>query len=289
MPEGDTILRTARTLHRALAGRVVVGFDTAYAHLSHVNDDHPIAGRTVVEVRAVGKHLLISFSGDLTLRTHMRMSGSWHIYRPGERWQRAPSSMRILIANEEFMAVAFNVHDARFYAARELDRSGVLTSLGPDLLSAGFDATEALARMRARPEAEVAEVVLDQRVVAGAGNVFKSEALFVARINPFLPVADLDDARLQGLIDAMRSLMAANVTPTSGDAVVTSFGFRRTTRRSSPDQRLWVYNRAGEPCRRCGTPIASRKQGPHARMTFWCPTCQPGAHDRGARDRRPTR
>ena len=276
MPEGDTILRTARTLHRALAGRVVVRFETAYAHLSRIDDDHPVAGRTVTEVRAVGKHLLVGFSGDLTLRTHMRMSGSWHIYRPDERWQRAPSAMRILIANQEFVAVAFNVHDARFYDARELERSGALTRLGPDLLSNEFDAAEVVARMRARPEAEVAEVMLDQRVVAGAGNVFKSEALFVARINPFLRIADLDDGPLQGLVDATRSLLAANVTPTSGDAVVTYFGFRRTTRRSNPDRRLWVYKRSGEPCRRCGTPIASRKQGPHARVTFWCPTCQPG-------------
>ena len=122
MPEGDTIFRAARTLHRALAGKPVVRFETVLAQLSRVDDDSPIAGRTVERVRSVGKHLLVEFSGDLVLRTHMRMNGSWHIYRPGERWQRPRSAMRVVVETADFQAVAFDVPVAEFRTARALAR-----------------------------------------------------------------------------------------------------------------------------------------------------------------------
>lgn len=232
---------------------------------------------------SVGKHLLMHFSGDVILRTHMRMNGSWHIYRPGERWQRPFHDMRIIVGTAAFDAIAFNVPVAAFTTAAALATRDPVAELGPDLLSPAFDAAAALARLRARGAEPVAEALLNQRVMAGIGNVFKSEVLFVRRVHPFTPVEALDDAALGGLIDAARMLLRANVVESAGGggSIVTYRGFRTTTRRADPSARLWVYGRAGEPCRRCGTAIAITKEGPDARLTYWCPRCQPAP---GARD-----
>src|SRR4051794_20300099 len=167
MPEGDTLFRAARPLHRALAGKVVTRFDSAYAHVTAAAVDHPVVGRTVESVSAAGKHLLIRFSGDLVLRTHLRMSGSWHIYRPAERWQAPAREMRVLVATSDFVAVGFSVPVAELASASAVERE--LRRLGPDLLGETFDEDEALRRLRARPERELGEALLDQSVVAGAG------------------------------------------------------------------------------------------------------------------------
>src|SRR6187551_1171199 len=150
MPEGDTIYRAARTLHRALAGRTVTGFESVFPRLTRIDDDRPLRGRTIEQVDARGKHLLITFSGDLVLRTHMRMHGSWHIYRPGERWQRPRHEMRIVLRTEAFEAVAFNVPVAEFASAAELAQTPVIRQLGPDPLSPGFDAAAAIDRIASR-------------------------------------------------------------------------------------------------------------------------------------------
>ena len=221
----------------------------------------------------------MEFSGEkqgqgLVLRTHMRMNGSWHIYRPGEPWQRGRRDMRVLVATADFVAVAFNVPVAEWLTMRDLGRHDELTKLGPDLLTDDFDAADAVRRLRARGEMEVADVLLNQRVMAGVGNVYKSEVLFACRVNPFVPVASLTDGQIDRLVSTARKYLQANVT--EGLAAMTTYmGFRRTTRRDQPSERLWVYGRAGEPCRRCGTPIARAKQGRDARLTYWCPTCQP--------------
>ena len=272
MPEGDTIFRAARTLHAALAGRVVTAFETALATLDRVNQDRPLTGRTVESVRSAGKHLLMRFSGDLVLRTHMRMSGSWHIYRPGERWRRPRFAMRVVVATDEYVAVGFDVPVAEFLEGRDLARHRELSALGPDLLDDGFDAAAAAARVRAGRDRTVAEALLDQRAMAGIGNVFKSEALFAAGVHPLRPVSGLSDGELARVIEAARTLMRANIPgPRSQDP---SFQMRRTTRMLDPAARLWVYGRTGRPCRRCGTPIESCKQGEDARGTYWCPKCQ---------------
>jgi endonuclease-8 len=138
MPEGDTIYRAARTLHRALSGRVVERFESVLPALTRVHDDHPITGRTVERVTAAGKHLLMHFSGGHVLRTHMRMNGSWHIYRPGEEWQRSRRDMRVLVATKEFEAVGFNIPVAELVRTGDLDRHGDLRRLGPDLLGDTF-------------------------------------------------------------------------------------------------------------------------------------------------------
>lgn len=269
MPEGDTIFRAARTLHRALAGHVVTRFETAYAPVARIHDDTPVTGRTIEAVESHGKHLVMRFSGDLALRTHMRMHGSWHIYRPGERWQRPRDAMRVLVATEAFVAVGFDVPDAELTRASELD-AGALGKLGPDLLADDFDAAEALRRLRARGGATIADALLDQRALAGIGNEFKSEVLFEAGVDPLAPVASLADERLATLIAIARRQLTVNVR--QGSTPRTSG--RRTTGRMAPDEGVWVYGRGGRPCRRCGTPIASAKRGESARLTYWCPTCQ---------------
>lgn len=275
MPEGDTLFRTARTLHRALAGKRVARFDSVYPALTRVHEDRPVTGRTVEAVESAGKHLLVRFSGDLVLRTHLRMRGSWHLYRPGERWMRPRSDMRVVVATADFEAVAFAVPVAEFLEGRALARQHDLRALGPDLLAEDFDAAEAIARMRARGGETIEAVLLDQRALAGIGNVFKSEVLFACGIHPFVAVSSLTDEQIARLANRGRELLRANVRAASGAEVVTYTGYRRTTHRDDPAETLWVYGRAHRPCRRCGTPIAWRRSGPHARPTWWCPACQP--------------
>jgi endonuclease-8 len=273
VPEGDTVFRAARTLHRALAGKLVVGFTSVLPALTRVHEDAPITDRTIDAVRASGKHLLMELSGGLVLRTHMRMNGSWHIYRRGERWRRPRRDMRIVIATADFEAVAFNVPEAEFVGREALARHDDLRRLGPDLLSDSFDAGEALRRMRARAGSAVADVLLNQRVLAGIGNVYKSEVLFACGVYPFTPTAALDDDTLNRIIETARRFLTLNVR--EGVAPMTRYtGYRRTTRRDDPKERLWVYGRARLPCRRCGTPIAVMKTGLDARLTYWCPSCQ---------------
>jgi endonuclease VIII len=275
MPEGDTIFRAARALHRALAGQTVTAFHSQLPALNRIHEDAPLTGRTIERVTAAGKHLLMHFSGDLVLRTHMRMNGSWHIYRPGERWQRARRDMRILISTETFEAVGFNIPVAEFTSSRALSRHNELRRLGPDLLSDEFRTSEAVQRIRERGTTPIADALLNQRVVAGLGNVYKSEVLFMCRVNPFTLVRDVGDDRLAAIVDTAQQVLRANVSEALAP-MTTYSGFRKTTRRASPRERLWVYGRARLPCRRCGTPVRIRKQGLDARLTYWCPECQPG-------------
>jgi endonuclease VIII len=274
MPEGDTIFRSARALHQALAGQTINLFETAYAPLASVNDQSPVAGRTVEQVESRGKWLLIHFSGDLILTTHMLMSGSWHIYRVGERWKRARSQMRIVLGTADLVAVAFDVPVARFHTARTLERFAGVAGLGPDVLAKQFAADEAAARMLQRGDEEVGNVLLNQRVMAGIGNAFKSEICFACGVHPFRKIATLSPQEIDCLLATARRFLAANVADGAGDGIVTYIGGRRTTGSSNPAARLWVYRRAGEDCRRCGTTILTRKQGIGARSTFWCPDCQ---------------
>ena len=284
MPEGDTIHRAAQTLHRALCGRTVTTFTSVYPQLTRVDDTAPIAGRVIERVEARGKHLLMWFSGDLVLRTHMRMHGSWHIYRPGERWQRPRHDMRIAIETDAFHAVGFNIPVAELTTTRDLERAGPLPQIGPDLLSDDFDADEAVARLRSRADVAIADALLDQTALAGIGNVYKSEVLFAAKVNPFTVVREVTDEQLRSIVAVATRFLRANVPGRAGrhsqaqetDAIVTYTGLRRTTGRADPSARLWVYGRGGKPCRRCGTAISRRRQGPHARSTYWCERCQGG-------------
>lgn len=276
MPEGDTIYRAARTLQRALAGQRVTAFQTVLPQLERVNVDSPISGRTVEAVTAAGKWLHIRLSGDLILLTHMLMNGSWHIYRPGEPWQRRREDMRVLIATEKIVAVGFRIPVAEFHTTESLARRDGLRRLGPQVLAPEFNSRAAEESVRSRPELNVGVALLNQSLLAGLGNVFKSEVCFAARVNPFRVVASLSDDELAQLISYARQYMLANITDVANDHPVTYTGFRRTTGRADTSARLWVYKRAGQPCRRCGEAIQMKKQGQDARVTFWCPRCQPG-------------
>ena len=275
MPEGDSILRAARTLHRALAGRHITSFETVLPHLARVNDDTPIVGRTVESVEAAGKWMLMHFSGDLVLLTHMLMSGSWHIYRPGETWQRGRYHMRIVIGTAAILAVAFDVPIAEFHTPQTLARRPGFSRLGPAVLAHDFDSSRAVANLQSRPGLGIGAALLNQSLLAGLGNIFKSEVCFVAGIHPFRSVGSLTRAELEGLVATARKLMLENVAANSGSHIVTVPGIRRTTRSADPDHNLWVYQRKGQLCRHCGTAIESQKDAYDARVTFWCPSCQP--------------
>jgi len=306
MPEGDTIFRAARTLQRALGGHRVTRFETQYAQLARVHDDAPITGRTIEKIEARGKHLLVHLSAvggrqsavgagrsavgsgqsgveggrrtwddPVVLRTHMLMSGSWHIYRVGERWQRPASGARVVLGTETFVAVAFTVPIAEFVLATELEIEGPIGRLGPDVLSPDFDAAEAQRRLSTSLRPTVAEALLEQRSVAGIGNVYKSELLFLAKVWPFVPPSAVTDAQWQRMLRDAQVLLRANVVDPTEAGVLTYRGMRRTTGRTNPEQRLYVYGRQGQPCRRCGTAIQLRHHGEHNRSTYWCPRCQP--------------
>jgi endonuclease-8 len=277
MPEGDTIFRAARALHNALAGHAVTHFETAYAHLDRVDVDTPIVGRTIDKVSAGGKHLLIFLSGDLVLRTHMRMHGSWHLYRHGEQWWRSPRSLRVRLDTAAWVAVAFNVPVAEFVTPQELATTDVVAKLGPDLLSEAFDRDEALRRLVDTGRQPIALSLLDQRVVAGIGNVYKSEVLFLSRVHPYTPTSDIPTPILERMLALARELLRANVHEGAAERIETFRNLRRTNRSIDARQNLWVYGRAGKPCRECGAPIVTKKMGVEARSTFWCSRCQPAA------------
>jgi endonuclease-8 len=226
--------------------------------------------RTIVAAAARGKHLLLTFSGDLILRTHLRMHGSWHIYRPGERWRAPARDARIVITTSEWVAIAFNVTDAELLTPEEVARHPRLSVLGPDLLADVPDLVEARERVKASGAAHIADALLAQQAVAGLGNVYKSELLFLLGVYPFTPVNGVPDETIDALLARGRDLLRLNVAEAS---VVGSRAGRVTTGRLNPDEKVWVYGRAGEPCFRCGTPIRSETET-GGRRTYWCPTCQ---------------
>lgn len=262
MPEGDTILRAARTLARALEGKRIVRFRSPLPALG----DARLAGRTVVRVESRGKHLLMHFDDGRALHSHMRMTGSWHIYRPNEAWQKPERLARAVLETEDFVAVCFNAPVMALLSAEGMERHEGLSRLGPDLLGDAFDAAASRARLRAIPDLPIGEALLAQSAVAGIGNIYKSETLFGTKTNPFLPVERLSDPELDRILRAARRLMLSNV----------GTGARTRTTRADPrgGPRYAVYRRSGLPCVACGTRIRMRRQGDAGRSTYWCPRCQ---------------
>ncbi len=283
MPEGDTIFRSARAMQRAVGGKVCTGFETGLAPLARVNDDAPLAGRMVERVEARGKWLLVHFSGDLILVTHMLMSGSWHLYREGEKWWMGRDRMRVAFragkGEGAWQAVGFNIPVAEFHTARSLERYSQVPKLGVDVLGDEYTVERGVAAMReygaANPGAEVAVVLLNQRVLAGLGNVYKSEVAFAAGVNPFRAMSTIAERELEVMAEVAGKWMKVNVLDGAGDGIVTYSGNRRTTGNTDRAERLWVYGRQGQECRRCGGIVEMRKQGEQARSTYWCPGCQP--------------
>jgi endonuclease-8 len=264
VPEGDTIFQTAAALRPVLVGQQVIRA-TARTPGPQIQR---IIGTRVLSVEPLGKHMIIRFDNGLSLHTHLRMGGSWHRYAPGERWRIAAWKARVVLETANDVVVCFNAPVAELMQDRAVARHPALTSLGPDLTSSEFSPAEAFIRLRDRREAEIAEALLDQRVMAGIGNVFKSEILFIHGVNPWTHIADVSDEQLRGIIATAQRLLVANAT--SGNP-------HRVTTQGDPGARgsAYVYGRANRPCTRCGSPIRVRRQGALNRSTYWCPTCQP--------------
>lgn len=245
MPEGDTIHRTAKRLRGALVGRALVRLE-----VRHTTIRKP--GVRIADVEPVGKHLLIGFSDGTTLRTHLRMTGSWHLYRTGERWKKPAHLARAVVEAGGWTAVCF--------AAPVVELEPTATSatrvahVGPDLTRPDLSEHDLAAAVGRMTDGEIGAVLLDQRVASGIGNIFKSETLFVCGVDPFRPAGTLDEATRYRLLTTASKLLRASVND----------GSRPRN----------VYGRSGQPCRRCGTPVRAQRQGEQARTTYWCPTCQ---------------
>lgn len=262
MPEGDTVWRTARRLHQALAGRQLTRAELRVPQLGAMR----LAGDTVLDVAPYGKHLLIRLSSGVTLHSHLRMDGAWRISPAGRPRTGGPAhEIRVILDNAQWQATGLRIHDlAVVETAREHTLIG---HLGPDILVEEWPSQglpEALRRASADPRRPVGEALLDQRIVAGIGNLYKNEALYIRGVHPWAPTADVD---MSALLGAARRLMRANLEHPE----------QTTTGQLRRGQTHWVYGRAGSPCRRCGTLIRSAPQGadPQSRPTFWCPHCQP--------------
>ena len=259
MPEGDTLFRIARTLTQALVGRPFTAVESTVPAIAPTE----LVGRTTVAVEAHGKNLMIRLDDGRTIYSHLRMTGSWHVYRPGERWQKPRSGARLVLETADIHAVCFYAPVIELLAPGGEQRHAVLTQLGPDVLAPDFN-IEAAARRLDDPR-PIGEVVMDQRVIAGIGNVYKSELLFLERIDPWRPASTLSLAERTALMQHTVKLMVPNLRPGAG---------MRTTRASLGGPRQWVYGRAGEQCMICGTNIAMRRQGAAGRSTYYCPRCQ---------------
>lgn len=270
VPEGDTIHRAAARLRPALVGAPLERLVLARAAVG----TRPRPGTPIDAVDAVGKHLLVRFADGHVLRTHLRMSGSWHLYRAGERWQRPAHLARVVVAVPEWEAVCFAAPVVELtlepVPPGEAPASvAAVAHLGPDLCDLELDVEAvvggALERMAALPEptTSIDEVLLDQRVAAGIGNVYKSEALWACRVHPFVPLRGVDESTRRALLTTAARQLRANLG-----------GGPRTTRPGPPGT-LAVYGRARRPCPRCGTPIRRDRRGALARSTYWCPRCQP--------------
>jgi len=267
MPEGDTIFRTATVLRRALAGRVVTGFEATAHKITPSAARRTIVGGTVKAVESNGKHLLITFTTDgedVVLHTHMRMTGQWHVYRTGERWRFAPAKARVVIRTDAYVAPCVTPPVVELLTASELALHSVLPELGPDVIADGFDLAEGLRRLRAAPDRDIATALLDQRTLSGIGNEFKNEVLFLTRVSPWARVGDLNDAALRRILDVARDLMRRN----------RDGGPRRTRFALNPRERVWVQERTGLPCYACGTAIAWGYHPGEFRKSWYCPNCQ---------------
>ena len=278
MPEGDTLYRTAAGLRPYLVGRTVSAARASGP--GAVPQLDRIVGQEITAIEALGKNLLIRFGNGLEVRTHLRMNGSWHRYRPGERWRRSPARARLVLEVPGAVAVCFDAPVVELLEQRTESLHPALGRLGPDLLATDFDAVQAQHRLRepSRAQLAIGVALLDQRALAGIGNVYKNEILWIEAVSPFARVADLDDAVLVRLIAAARRLLLANTAPGRGPGRVTTAGDR-----GAPGA-LYVYGRGGRPCRRCRARIASIQQGTDLpRTTYWCPVCQPAPDATGPR------
>ncbi|MEU1680205.1 DNA-formamidopyrimidine glycosylase family protein [Micromonospora zamorensis] len=273
MPEGDTVWNTARVLHRALAGARITKSDFRVPQLATTD----LSGWTVRESASRGKHLLLRLSAPdspagqptpdalWTLHSHLRMDGAWRAYAPGERWGGRPAHLiRVVLHSPGAVAVGYHLHEMTVLPTAEEDR--LVGHLGPDLLGPDWDPAEAVRRLADHPEQTIGEALLDQRNLAGVGNLYKCEVLFLRGVSPWTPVGAVPD--LPGMVALAQRLLAAN----RGRWTQSSTGSLHR------GQTSYVYGRRAQPCRRCGTAIRKEELG--ERVTYWCPVCQPEHPDR---------
>ncbi len=267
MPEGDTIHRAAKRLSRALAGKVVVRCESSVPEIARAG----LVGRRIDEVAARGKYLAVAFDDGRVLVSHMRMVGSWHLYKEGERWWLPAHTAKVVVAvgaangDGALVAVCFAAPLVRLVSERRKDR--LFEPLGPDVVADEFDARAAVGRFEGSDrERTIGEALLDQTVMAGVGNIYKSEVLFAERISPFARISELDASVLASVVARARSLMRRSVVARR----------MRTTPSGPAAGPFAVYRRSGRPCPRCGHPIARAVQGAARRSTYYCPICQAG-------------
>jgi endonuclease VIII len=267
VPEGDTIYRTARTLQQWLGGRNITAAQTTMPNVSI----RAVVGRTVLSVEPVGKNVLMHFAAideepELILHTHMRMTGSWHVYSADAPWQKPFRQARVVLRADDRIAVCFNAPVIELSTAAATMRRRSINRLGPDVLTLPLDLAGITMRADSmRTDIALGELLLDQSVVCGIGNIYRCEALFHERLHPWTPRSTLNEQQFHDLITVAARFMHVNLTP-GAEAVGREFGDGRG--------QTWVYRRAGLPCRVCGTSIVSKSQGDQARTAYWCPQCQ---------------
>ncbi|HVW24730.1 MAG TPA: DNA-formamidopyrimidine glycosylase family protein [Polyangiaceae bacterium] len=262
MPEGDTIFRAARTLAQRLEGKKVLRFHSTVPALATAR----LEGALVARVESHGKYLDVCFDDGRVLSTHMKMTGSWHVYRPGERWYQPAHRARAVIEVSDCVAVCFAAPVVELHASPARLAQARHGRLGPDILAADFDAARAAERLLTKPSLSIGEALLDQSLTSGIGNVYKSESLFLERLSPFAKTGSIPRERLAALMQRAKLLMIANVAPGSG---------MRTTRGTGPGaSRHWVYGRSGRQRLACGELVRMRRDGAALRSTYYCPSCQ---------------
>jgi endonuclease-8 len=259
VPEGDTIHRSATALRAALLEKIMTGFEAP-----RLRGIYPSRGATIERVDSRGKHIEIGWDDGVVLHTHLRMTGSWHLYRPGERWRKSTKHVRAVIEVDGFEAVCFNAPVVETYRARDFVAHPGRGGLGPDLCDPRSELAECVERIPrfCDESTTAAEMLLDQRIACGVGNVYKSEVLWACGVHPFTPVGALDLETRSALIDTAASFLQANLDQPA-----------RVTLPGSPDG-VAVYGRYGKPCYRCGMPIEVRRHGEQSRVTYWCDGCQ---------------
>ena len=267
MPEGDTVHLAGKRLRAALSGRSLVRGELRHPRLV----EHDLSGRTVLDVVSVGKHLFTRFDDGRSLHSHFRMDGSWHLYRPGMSWQRPAHEARAVLETADRVAVGFALHDLELVPTDAEHR--LVSHLGPDLLDPAWGdghAAEALRRFTARGASEVGLVLLEQRVMAGVGNLYKTEVCFLLGLSPWTLANDVPDPA--ATIALSRDLLLRNADRPE----------QSTTGELGRGRQHWVFERGGQRCRRCGTRIRTGEQGDgvYARVAYWCPRCQPGPNPR---------
>ncbi|MEM6330920.1 MAG: DNA-formamidopyrimidine glycosylase family protein [Planctomycetota bacterium] len=265
MPEGDTLYRIAHRLRPVLAGQTIAAASAWRPRRGPAIDAASLVGRGVESVEAVGKHLLIAFDDQRVLHSHLGMTGSWHAYPVAAAWKKPPGRAAIVLTTATHSVVNFSPKQLELVSSSRLRGASHLRRLGPDLMLPGVDLGAVLKRLRVHNAAPIGEAVMNQTIAAGIGNVYKSESLFLAKLNPWRRVGSIDDRTLLAYLQATHELMRQN----------RGAGMRTTRLGSGP--RKWVYGRRGDACLVCSEVIQMRRQGDQGRSTYWCPRCQPPA------------